>query len=125
MNRFIYWMKNIFYLLYMVGYIRLIPNIYDSGFVGTLFLIFGIIYMILVYYFIFEKNEKLNDSIPQNILSIFLYLYVFLISYKYCEITNINVVINMFYFKVNYLIIIIATFGVLINNFLISRSNDK
>ena len=76
-------------------------------------------------YFIFEKNEKLNDSIPQNILSIFLYLYVFLISYKYCEITNINVVINMFYFKVNYLIIIIATFGVLINNFLISRSNDK
>lgn len=109
----------------MVGYIRLIPNMYDAGFVGTLFLIFGIIYMILVYYFIFEKNEKLNDSIPQNILSIFLYLYVFLISYKYCEITNINVVINMFYFKVNYLIIIIATFGVLINNFLISRSNDK
>ena len=69
----------------MVGYIRLIPNMYDAGFVGTLFLI----------------------------------------SYKYCEITNINVVINMFYFKVNYLIIIIATFGVLINNFLISRSNDK
>ncbi len=123
MNKIIYWIKNIFYLLYMFGYIKLIPNIYDAGFVGFLFLIFGIVYMLLIYYFMFLKNENLNNNIPQNILSIFLYLYVFLISCKYSEISNLNIIVNMFYFKVNYLIIIISTFGVIMNNYLISRSN--
>ena len=118
MNKILYWLKNITFFLYMFGYIYLIPNIYECGFIGILFLNFGIIYILLTYYFFFKKDEKVNYNIPLNLLSIFLYMYVFLISKKYTELTPSNIV-NLFYFQVNYIVIIFATFGVCINNFLI------
>lgn len=104
----------------MIGYIYLIPNIYDCGFIGRLFLSFGIVYILLTYYFFFKKDKSLNYNISLNLLSIFLYLYVFLISRKYLDLTASNIV-NLFYFQVNYFIIIIATFGVSVNNFLMQE----
>jgi len=104
----------------MIGYIYLIPNIYDCGIIGKIFLGFGIIYILLFYYFFFKKDKNLNYNIPQNLLSIFLYLYVFLISQKYTDLTSSNIV-NLFYFQVNYFIIIIATIGVSMNSFLMQE----
>ena len=120
MSKILYWLKNITFFLYMIGYIHLIPNIYDCGFIGRLFLSFGIVYILLTYYFFFKKDKNLNYNIPLNLLSIFLYLYVFLISRKYLDLTASNIV-NLFYFQVNYFIIIIATFGVSVNNFLMQE----
>lgn len=118
MNKVLYWLKNITFFLYIIGYIYLIPNIYDCGFIGRLFLNFGIVYILLTYYFFFKKDRKVDYNIPLNILSIFLYIYVFLISRKYIDLTTSNIV-NLYYFQVNYIIILIASFGVIINNFLV------
>lgn len=120
MNKAVYWIKNLLFFLYLYGYIKLIPNIYDSGFIGILFLWFGILYICIFYYMFFKKINILNNSIPQNILSILLYLYVFLVSCKYNEINSYNIV-NLFYFQINYLILVISTIGVIINNFLIEK----
>lgn len=121
MNKFIYWIKNILFFLYLYAYIKLVPNIYEVGVIGICFLLVGIFYILTMFYFYMKKDEKLNNNIPQNLLTIILYLYVFLVSYKYGTLSYLDDFAYLRYFQVNYFIIIISTFVLSINNFLIKE----
>ena len=51
LNSIIYRLRNVLFLLFMVGLIRLIPNIKELDFIGTIFIIFVFIYLLLDLYF--------------------------------------------------------------------------
>ena len=72
LNSIIYRLRNVLFLLFMVGLIRLIPNIKELEFIGTIFIIFVFIYLLLDLYFYGCKSKELNNNKFQNILVIFL-----------------------------------------------------
>lgn len=117
LNQVLFWIKNIVYFLFLFGVIKLLPNIYNAGFVGILFLIIAICYIVLSFYFYLKKDEKLNNDAAQNFISIGVYLYVYLIAMKFIEIKDF-VTINNFYFITNYIIASVSMIGLVINNFL-------
>ena len=62
LNSIIYRLRNVLFLLFMVGLIRLIPNIKELEFIGTIFIIFVFIYLLLDLYFYGCKSKELNNN---------------------------------------------------------------
>ena len=61
LSSIIYRLRNILFILFMIGLIRLIPNIKELDFIGTIFIIFLIVYLLLDLYFYGCKNKYLNN----------------------------------------------------------------
>ena len=123
MNKIMYWLKNLLFILYLVSYIILVPNIFKIEIFGKIFLIIGILYTITFFILFLEKNDKLNYNIINNILSSLLYLYIFLIAYKYLTLKDMYI-FNTNYFKFNYIMITISTIAIIFNNYLIKTENQ-
>lgn len=123
LNKILYRIKNVSFLFFLFGYITLIPNIEQAGIIGKLFLATGIVYTLFIYLCYIKKNDNLNNNFFQNILTIFLYIYVFIIACKYNNIIKYGYVLNMQYFKINYLIIIISVIAISFNNILLCDKN--
>lgn len=123
MNKIMYWLKNLLFILYLVSYIILVPNIFKIEIFGKIFLIIGILYTITFFILFLEKNDKLNYNIINNILSSLLYLYIFLIAYKYSTLKDMYI-FNTNYFKFNYIMITISTIAIIFNNYLIKTENQ-
>lgn len=119
MNKIIYRIRNLSFILYLVAFIILMPNIKKIEVIGNLLLVSCVFYTLLMYYFYLKKDEKLNNNIIQNLLTIFLYLYIFFVAIKYKQFNNYE--LNITYFKINYILIIISTLGIGLNNFLLSE----
>ena len=72
------------------------------------------------------KDKKLNNNNFQNILVIFLYIYVFIVSQKYINsINNFTYVVDNMYYLINYIIISLAFICICINNFILLSLNKK
>ncbi len=120
LNNIIYRLRNVLFLLFMVGLIRLIPNIKELEFIGTIFIIFVFIYFLLDLYFYGCKSKELNNNKFQNILVIFLYVYVFIVSQRYINsINDFTYEVDNMYYLINYIIISLALICISINNFIL------
>lgn len=120
LNSIIYRLRNVLFLLFMVGLIRLIPNIKELEFIGTIFIIFVFIYLLLDLYFYGCKSKELNNNKFQNILVIFLYVYVFIVSQRYINsISDFTYEVDNMYYLINYIIISLALICIIINNFIL------
>ena len=120
LNSIIYRLRNVLFLLFMVGLIRLIPNIKELEFIGTIFIIFVFIYLLLDLYFYGCKSKELNNNKFQNILVIFLYVYVFIVSQRYINsINDFTYEVDNMYYLINYIIISLALICISINNFIL------
>ena len=120
LNSIIYRLRNALFLLFMVGLIRLIPNIKELEFIGTIFIIFVFIYFLLDLYFYGFKSKELNNNKFQNILVIFLYVYVFIVSQRYINsINDFTYEVDNMYYLINYIIISLALICISINNFIL------
>lgn len=129
MNRvsnIIYRIRNILFILFMIGLIRLIPNIKELECIGIIFIILVFIYILIDLYCYGCKDKKLNNNNFQNILVIFLYIYVFIVSQKYINsINNFTYVVDNMYYLINYIIISLAFICICINNFILLSLNKK
>ena len=120
LNSIIYRLRNVLFLLFMVGLIRLIPNIKELEFIGTIFIIFVFIYLLLDLYFYGCKSKELNNNKFQNILVILLYIYVFIVSQRYINsINDFTYEVDNMYYLINYIIISLALICISINNFIL------
>lgn len=124
-NNVIYRIKNIAFFFFIAGYIKLIPNIFNQGIAGIIFLWLGIIYTLLMFVCYVKKNKDLNNNTFHNILSILLYLYIFFVASKYNQMIINNYTIDSLYFKINYLIASIAILGVGINSIILLQKDIK
>ena len=117
LSSIIYRLRNVLFLLFMVGLIRLIPNIKELEFIGTIFLF---IYLLLDLYFYGCKSKELNNNKFQNILVIFLYVYVFIVSQRYINsINDFTYEVDNMYYLINYIIISLSLICISINNFIL------
>lgn len=124
-EKILYWLKNIAFFFFLFGSIKLLPNIDEIGIIGTIFLIFIIIYSIFNIGCFLKKDDNLNKDVIQNIISIFLYLYVYLIAMKYLQIEKEFLIINNIYFYINYIIASVSMIGLITNTCLIFSINKK
>ena len=112
LNSIIYRLRNVLFLLFMVGLIRLI--------IGTIFIIFVFIYLLLDLYFYGCKSKELNNNKFQNILVILLYIYVFIVSQRYINsINDFTYEVDNMYYLINYIIISLALICISVNNFIL------
>lgn len=120
LSSIIYRLRNILFILFMIGLIRLIPNIKELEFIGTIFIIFVFIYLLLDLYFYGCKSKELNNNKFQNILVILLYIYVFIVSQRYINsINDFTYEVDNMYYLINYIIISLALICISINNFIL------
>lgn len=125
-NNVLYRIKNILFILFLLGFIKLLPNIKEIDVFGTIIIILVIIFSIIMFYCYGVKDKNLNSNSIQNFLTILLYIYVFIVSCKYTQSINNNLnSISNLYFIINYIIIVISMIGVSANNIVILRQKNK
>lgn len=120
-NKIIYTINNILFMFYIVALIKLIPNIKECGNIGVVFIVFSFIDILLTIFFFLQKKENVIYNNLNNILSIFFYIYVYLIVFKYLTSLTNMVDINIIYYKINYGLAIIASLGVLTNSLFLQK----
>lgn len=115
-NNVLYRIKNIMFLVFLYGSIRLVSNMKEASLIGYITLIGIIIYSLIMFYLYTKKNNKLNENIANNFVSISLDIFVYLLSLK-----SINQYMGIMYFKFNYIILIIIIIGIIINSFMLTK----
>lgn len=109
--------KIVFFYLYILCLIKLLPNILTNDFTGIMFLILSIIHIILVTLKFLIKDEKIDYDLFQNIMSIIIYIFIGLIALRYHQsLNNENMIINQMFFKINYVVANIGLLALIFNN---------
>lgn len=122
-GKLLYRIKNILFILFLLGCINLVPNLYEKGIMGILLLILFIIYSLFMLFFFLKKNSNLNNNIMNNILGIILYIYVYLISIKYLDTLGIEV--SEMYFTINYIVLAISMIGMIFSSIVLISEKVK
>lgn len=118
-NKIFYRIKNLLFLLFLYGNIKLIPKLNSVGTIGKIYLIMVVIYTLFIAYAYFKKSDQLNSNITNNIISMVLYIYVYLISTRVLNIQMLH------YFNVNYIIVFILMIQIFINSILLINNKNK
>lgn len=109
--------KIVFFYLYILCLIKLLPNILTNDFTGIMFLILSILHIILVTLKFLIKDEKIDYDLFQNTMSIIIYIFIGLIALRYHQsLNNENMIINQMFFKINYVVANIGLLALIFNN---------
>ena len=122
-GKLLYRIKNVLFILFLIGCINLVPSLYEEGIMGILLLILFIIYSLTMFIFFLKKNSNLNNNIMNNILGIILYIYVYLISIKYLD--SLGIELNEMYFTINYIVLSISMIGMIFSSIVLVSEKVK
>ncbi len=118
-NKVFYEIKNLLFLLFLYGNIKLIPYLKEVGIFGNIYLLIVVLFTLIIAYAYIKKSNKLELNIINNIASIVLFIYVYLLSSKILTIRQ------SYYYNINYLIAIILMIDIIINSLLLVNNKNK
>lgn len=117
--KFLYIIKNILFIPFIYALIRLLPNMLEVKIIGIVFLVIIIVGIIFELLSFLIKHNDLKYSDMTNIMSILLYIYICLITYKYIQTVNVPAnVIDPLYFEINYILASLGMIGIIVNIFI-------
>ncbi|MEG0994860.1 MAG: hypothetical protein RSE91_02710 [Bacilli bacterium] len=121
--KILYNIKTIMIILIIIINITFLPIILDLKTMGILYLIVFSIFIIITLMTYLTKSKMYKKNIYYNLIYISLGLYLILIkcriAFNYRLATNLYEV-DINYFKINFLIILIVLIGIIINTLILS-----
>lgn len=111
MKKFLYYLRILLFITYLIIMFLLIDKIYLSNFISTLYFILNLLYSIIIILTILSKKEIFKTTISYNILNIGIYLYTILLFKITSTNTTLDIINNQTYFQNNFIMISLLVIG--------------
>ena len=111
MKKFLYYLRILLFITYLIVMFLLIDKIYLSNFISTLYFILNLLYSIIIILTILSKKEIFKTTISYNILNIGIYLYTILLFKITSTNTTLDIINNQTYFQNNFIMISLLVIG--------------
>ena len=111
MKKFLYYLRIILFITYLIVMFLLIDKIYLSNFISTVYFILNLLYSIIIILTILSKKEIFKTTISYNILNIGIYLYTILLFKITSTNTTLDIINNQTYFQNNFIMISLLVIG--------------
>lgn len=111
MKKFLYYLRILLFITYLIIMFLLIDKIYLSNFISTLYFILNLLYSIIIILTILSKKEIFKTTISYNILNIGIYLYTILLFKITSTNTTLDIINNQTYFRNNFIMISLLVIG--------------
>lgn len=123
MKKFLYYLRILLFITYLIIMFLLIDKIYLSNFISTLYFILNLLYSIIIILTILSKKEIFKTTISYNILNIGIYLYTILLFKITSTNTTLDIINNQTYFQNNFIMISLLVIG--LNCYSLILNNDE
>lgn len=111
MKKFLYYLRILLFITYLIIMFLLIDKIYLSNFISTLYFILNLLYSIIIILTILSKKEIFKTTISYNILNMGIYLYTILLFKITSTNTTLDIINNQTYFQNNFIMISLLVIG--------------
>ena len=111
MKKFLYYLRILLFITYLIIMFLLIDKIYLSNFISTLYFVLNLLYSIIIILTILSKKEIFKTTISYNILNIGIYLYTILLFKITSTNTTLDIINNQTYFQNNFIMISLLVIG--------------
>lgn len=111
MKKFLYYLRIILFITYLIIMFLLIDKIYLSNFISTVYFILNLLYSIIIILTILSKKEIFKTTISYNILNMGIYLYTILLFKITSMNTTLDIINNQTYFQNNFIMISLLVIG--------------
>lgn len=123
MKKFLYYLRILLFITYLIIMFLLIDKIYLSNFISTLYFILNLLYSIIIILTILSKKEIFKTTISYNILNIGIYLYTILLFKITSTNTTLDIINNQTYFRNNFIMISLLVIG--LSGYSLILNNDE
>lgn len=123
MKKFLYYLRIILFITYLIVMFLLIDKIYLSNFISTLYFILNLLYSIIIILTILSKKEIFKTTISYNILNMGIYLYTILLFKITSMNTTLDIINNQTYFQNNFIMISLLVIG--LSGYSLILNNDE
>ena len=123
MKKFLYYLRILLFITYLIIMFLLIDKIYLSNFISTLYFILNLLYSIIIILTILSKKEIFKTTISYNILNIGIYLYTILLFKITSTNTTLDIINNQTYFQNNFIMISLLVIG--LSGYSLILNNDE
>ena len=121
-NNFFYYLRVLFFSLYLILCSMMLSYVFQCGFVGVFFLICVIFYTITILFTHLSKRKYFETTISYNFSILFLTIYFCVVHGRILFDKfdpNYVYILNMKYLKVNFLLLSLIMIGIIFNTFLL------
>ncbi len=123
MKKFLYYLRIILFITYLIVMFLLIDKIYLSNFISTVYFILNLLYSIIIILTILSKKEIFKTTISYNILNMGIYLYTILLFKITSMNTTLDIINNQTYFQNNFIMISLLVIG--LSGYSLILNNDE
>ena len=123
MKKFLYYLRILLFITYLIIMFLLIDKIYLSNFISTLYFILNLLYSIIIILTILSKKEIFKTTISYNILNMGIYLYTILLFKITSMNTTLDIINNQTYFQNNFIMISLLVIG--LSGYSLILNNDE
>ena len=123
MKKFLYYLRIILFITYLIVMFLLIDKIYLSNFISTVYFILNLLYSIIIILTILSKKEIFKTTISYNILNMGIYLYTSLLFKITSMNTTLDIINNQTYFQNNFIMISLLVIG--LSGYSLILNNDE
>ena len=123
MKKFLYYLRIILFITYLIVMFLLIDKIYLSNFISTVYFILNLLYSIIIISTILSKKEIFKTTISYNILNMGIYLYTILLFKITSMNTTLDIINNQTYFQNNFIMISLLVIG--LSGYSLILNNDE
>ena len=123
MKKFLYYLRIILFITYLIVMFLLIDKIYLYNFISTVYFILNLLYSIIIILTILSKKEIFKTTISYNILNMGIYLYTILLFKITSMNTTLDIINNQTYFQNNFIMISLLVIG--LSGYSLILNNDE
>ncbi len=114
MKKIIYYLKNIFFTIYLIGTFLLIDKLFTIKPLGPIYFIMCLIYSFIIILSILSKKKSFINAVSYNLLSITIYIYTIALCYITNMSSKLTILSNSFYYKNNFILLYLLFIGLII-----------
>ena len=113
--------RHISFIAFIISIIIIYPA-FNKFELGTLCSVTTFIYIVITFIMFLAKNKNEETHLLNNLVILFLHIYVYSLAYNYTLFENYAITDNLDYFKLNFLILSICISALTVNKLIISQS---
>lgn len=114
MKKLIYYLRNIFFTVFLIGTFLLIDKLFTIKPLGPIYFIMCLIYSFIIILSILSKKKSFLNAVSYNLLSIAIYIYTIALCYITNTSSKLTILSNSFYYKNNFILLYLLFIGLII-----------
>jgi len=116
MNNFLYYLKNLTFIGFLISFIYLLPNVNYTTTSGKLFVALIVVYAVTMMVTFIIKSEKSLENKLGNFVTSMLHVYTMIIVFRVLHCEHHFCVLSPQFLKINYIIITVVVVAIFLDS---------